>query len=283
MNKTITTILVVAVLLIGGILALNTSRESENSGTLFISVTDEAVDMETISEVSFEVDAVALRSSAEGQTWTEVSGGNESYNLLTLNETGQFKLYSQSNVAAGTYDEVRLTIGEVNVTTTDGTTSEAALPNDEMTFTGAVNISPDATSSVAFDVKADQSLHRTAEGEFVFAPVVEMTSQSNVAVNVDEENTVTTSGGTLEANVSVGMTVEGGSQANFVLDTSSGVEIEQGGTIRLLGTTQATSSANSTSSANAEANVNTETEADVEAGTDTEANATTSGQVELNL
>ncbi|MEX1027120.1 MAG: DUF4382 domain-containing protein [Candidatus Paceibacterota bacterium] len=232
MNKAITIIAVLAIVFLAGILLFGPDADDATRGTVYFSVTDVAADMGNVSEVTMTTDRVELHSATEG--WVTASTNSERFDLLALNASGENKLWAQANVAEGAYDQVRVTIDRIEVTTDDGETTEARLPSNQVTIDGAVSVNATATTSVLFDVKANQSLHLAADSSFVFAPVVEMESRSGAEVTVDANSgIVAISGGTIDANVTVGVDLAGESRVNFTLDADQAIEINTNGGINI--------------------------------------------------
>lgn len=261
MNKTITTIVVIAVLVVGGVLVFSSGdsgSQEDTTGTVYFSITDAAADMSTISEVEMNVDSVQLHSQSDG--WVDAGDDDKSFRLLELDANGETKLYTKADVAARTYDQIRLVVDGVQVSESENGTSsqETTLPSDEITITGNVVVEENATSSVTLDVMADQSLHVTDEGEYVFAPVISVESRSNATVTVGENDTVTVTGGNVTTDIVVGADVDGTMKSNFKLDSSSGINIGSGGTIEIIGTSTTTGSTDT------ETEVDSETQGEVD-------------------
>ncbi|MDO8626106.1 MAG: hypothetical protein Q7K39_01445 [Candidatus Magasanikbacteria bacterium] len=74
----------------------------------------------------------------------------------------------------------------------------------EMTKEGA-----DATNSVKLDFIADQSLHLTGNGKFIFAPVVKLESRSKADVQVGSDDSVAVSGDDVDSEATVSMDLKG--------------------------------------------------------------------------
>ena len=289
MNKVITIIAVLAIVFLGGVLIFNSSPENDatttgKTGAVLIAITDAAANMENISEITMSAQTVAVHSKTQG--WVRVSEAEKQYNLLALNSADETKLYARADIPAGSYNKVRMAIGDVTVTTEDGSTHEVLTPNSEITVDGAVEVSADATSTVTVDIKGDQSLHTTTDGSFVFAPVIEMEARSGANVSVDNQNRVQISGGDVTTNVSVGLDLNGTSKTNFRVDPNATIEVTADGTLQLsagsgnnTGSGSATGSAEGSVDAGVEADVDATTTIDTES-TDTDVDAEASGGME---
>ncbi len=207
-NSTIAWIVVAVIVVIGGIYLFsrnsstseydtstpenNTYDQQSNNGPqgrVVFSVTDAAVNMGTISEINMKVSKVEVHDSVNG--WATVSTTPHTYSLLTLNANKQVELLADAKIKTGTYDQVRLMVDSISVTTKSGVTSEAKVPSGELKINTKLMVNAGQTSSIKFDVLADKSIHSTGNGSYVFAPVVktETKSGSDVNVNVDASGT----------------------------------------------------------------------------------------------
>ena len=227
MNKTAGIIVVVIVLVLGAFLLMRDGDKTaqEETGKVYVAITDAAASLDNISEIRMTVSKVEMHSEAEG--WVTVSSDSRTFNLLELKSSGEFMLAGEADVAAGTYNQTRLMVDKIEVEKKDGTKSEAKLPSGELKIVGNVVVNADSDSSVTLDFLADQSLHATGRGEFIFAPVIKVESKSDATVTV-ENNVVMVSGGTVTTNTTLGADLDGSLKANFQLDTSGGVNIEDG-------------------------------------------------------
>ena len=144
MNKTIG-IIIALVVVIGGLyflMNLAPTTTDTNSGTLeqndivnsqgrvVFSITDAAVNMTTISEIAMKVNSVDIHSVENG--WITVSTTPRTYNLLELNDENKSELLADINTNIGTYNQVRLMIDSIDVTTKTGNTKEEKLPSGDL-------------------------------------------------------------------------------------------------------------------------------------------------------
>ena len=246
MNNKVIWIAVVLVVVLGGIYLVSrpamenaevAAPGSENEGEVargrvIFSVTDAAANMSTISEINMSVSRVDLHSVASG--WTTVSSSARSYELLKLNETSQSKILADIQAEAGVYDQVRLVVGATSVTNSAGAVREARMPSKDIIITTTMNVAANSTTSVNLDFLADKSLHTTADGEYVFAPVVKTESRSGATVNVDTAGTITVAGGRVDGSSTMGMDLDGSLKLNFELGASQRLDFTPaGGIIRI--------------------------------------------------
>jgi hypothetical protein len=226
--KTVTGVIIGAVLVVlitMGVLSYQKNNQKEDdSGTLFIGITDATADISDVNDIDLSVKKVEVHTSARG--WITASSNMKSYKLLSLNESGKTELYAETNISAGTYDKVRITLGDAVVKTKSKGDIKATLPSSYIVMDTGVIVKENASTSVKLDVLADQSLHMTAEGGYVFAPVVKAESRSNATVSVGSDNAVSVSGGTLDGSTSVGVDLSGMSKSNFRLETDNSLKVE---------------------------------------------------------
>lgn len=225
-------------------------------GKVFFALTDDAVDIKSVQAINVTITGIRMHSQAKG--WTTVSTQSQQYDLLKLKQSGAVALLAEASANEGTYDEVRLDIQKVMVTRA-GKAEEAKLPSNTLKLKSKVAVKGGQTSSVVFDVLADKSLHTTGSGKLIFAPVVKVESRSNTEVAVKQDNTVDVAQkGTVDANVTVGMDVNGETKENFVLDTKTEAKVEvDSGLIKVIPKGENESSVNITSKAASETAVKT--------------------------
>lgn len=210
-------------------------EKSGAQGSVVVSFTDATADIQNVNEVSLGVKKVEIYSQSKG--WVTVSSDQKQYQLLDLHAKGQAKVYTKANVAADTYSRARVTLSDVKVNTKTSGEKVASIPSKTITITGMVKVKADATSSLKFDVFADKSLHATAKGDYVFAPVVNMESRSDATVNTSADDTVVSSGGTVDANTNVGMDLDGSIKTDFQLDANIKLDVNASGNIGIINAT----------------------------------------------
>ncbi|MDO8510388.1 MAG: DUF4382 domain-containing protein [bacterium] len=209
--------------------------ETSTKGTIFFSVTDAAANMGAISSIMMTVDKVEMRSEAKG--WVTISESPKTFDLLELKSKSKTELLAKADVAADTYNQVRLHISKI-VVTESGQAKEAKIPSNELKLNSEIKVTSGTESSAKFDVMASESLHKTGKGEFIFAPVVKFESRSDANVEVGSDNSVTISGGDADDSVTVGMDINGEVKENFRLDINANLELD-GGIIKLDGKSKA--------------------------------------------
>lgn len=229
MNRTklLAVFALVAVVLLAGCVQAPTTTQ----GRAVFTIKDAAPDMGTVSSVKVTIDSVQVQSAAEG--WVTVSSTPQTYDLLKLKAEGSQALLADVNLKTGTYQQVRLMTSKVVVTDTSGD-HEAKLPSGELKIVGELTVNESSTSTATFDFIADESLHVTGNGDYIFAPVVKLETREKADVDVSSKANVKINGGTIKTNIKVGMDIDGniGVGLNISKDTKLSIE---GGKIKMGG------------------------------------------------
>lgn len=224
---TAVTIIILVILVIAGFWVFGNNPESEpaeGKGRLYVSVTDAAADMSTINEVELEIESIEVLSETKG--WTEVSSDSETYSLLELNADGSVVLHDTADLDPETFTKVRVMVGDVTVDSETEGEVEAVLPSGMITFDADVVVEEGEDSVLKLDFKADQSLHITGNGEFIFAPVVEAKTTSGAEVDIESGNKVKVTGGNMDTRTNIGVDLDGQTKVNFRLENTQGLELE---------------------------------------------------------
>ena len=187
--------------------------------------------MGAVSAIDMTVDKVEMHSEAQG--WVTVSETTKTFDLLEIKSKSRAELLAKAAVTADTYKQVRFHVKSI-IVTESGQKREAKIPSNEFRMNGVVKVVGNADTSAKFDVLADQSLHKTGNGEYIFAPVVKFESRSSATINVAADDTVTVMGGSTDENSKAGMDINGEVKVNFQLNLNSNLEIV-GGVIKVKG------------------------------------------------
>lgn len=205
----------VFILFLAGCTTSNTVNIDENdeglgqdsmSGQAVFGVTDAAANMGSVSEVTLVIDELSVHHTTEG--WVTVSSETQSYDLLELEAQGATQLLADANLAAGTYNQMRLHVQEVIVVDTEGE-HQATLPSDELRLQGRFTVEENSTTVVTFDFLADESLHVTGNGEYIMAPVIQLESRTDADVSMQSNNRIIVTGGSVETDSRIGMDING--------------------------------------------------------------------------
>jgi len=213
------------IIIVGWYLYRGMAQPTGPSGKLYMSISDASADIQSVNDIAMTVNKVELRNSAGA--WVTVSKTPKTVNLLTLKANGKAELAASADVAADTYDQVRASVSKVDVKTKSGTKA-AVLVSKTFTAPAKTVVRANEETHVDLDVEASNSLHTAAGGEFVFAPVILVTSRSGADVTVSSDNNVTASGGTLDASITVGTDISGETRVNARLSPNATLEIKGG-------------------------------------------------------
>lgn len=204
-------------------------QKNTSGGKVIISVTDAAASMQGVSSVQLTVDKIEMHSAAKG--WVTISNDTKQFDLLALKARGALSVAVNATVAAGTYNQVRLHVPKV-IVVKSGVTTEAKLPSNTLEINGTFSVTENTTTSIKFDFIADESLHVTGDGKFIFAPVVKTESRTKANVSITADGLVTVGGGSVENAETAGMDLHGAMQENFILETKGTLEINNNGDIQ---------------------------------------------------
>ncbi len=202
------------------------------AGNAVFAIADAAADMGSVTSVAITVDSIQV-SGASG--WTTVSSTSQTYDLLQLRASGNQVVLTNATLQSGTYDQVRLHIANVVVTDSQGQHT-AKLPSNDLKIVGQLVVDVNKTSAVTFDFIANESLHVTGNGMYIMAPVVHLTTKSDVDVDIRDDNTADIRNGRDVADEKVGMDINGNvgvglripDGVNLTIDNSGVIGIELG-------------------------------------------------------
>lgn len=260
-----TGIIVVILLVVGyfyfmGTNATSTPAAQNGTGKVYVTVSDASANVQDVNDVALTINKVELHSTTQG--WITVSTNPNTFNLLSLKASGKVELAGEADVPADTYDQVRATIGSVEVKTTNAGTKTAVLASNTLTISGTTVVDANESSHANLDVQTSDSLHTAIDGEFVFTPVVNFESQDNATVTLNSDNSVTATGGTVDASLMVGTDLSGATHVGAEISPNVQIQINAGIPVMVTGSTNVSGSgliniqSNTTSNVNTSGNVN---------------------------
>ncbi len=243
---------------------IKNNDNTEKTGSLYIGLTDYTADINNVNDINMSVNKVEVYSNTKG--WITLSSERKNYNLLELKASGKVEFYTNKNIEAGSYERVRVSLGDTIVKTKTKGDIKAVLPSNQIVMNTRININSNSDSYVKLDFLADKSLHMTADAKYVFAPVVKMETRSNTKVEVKSNKEIIVLGGKIDSNIEVGVDLDGSSKSNFNLKTDNTLKIESSidGALKFMLGGQTMSSNNldirDSESSNNSINVNTSSE-----------------------
>ncbi len=215
-----------------------TSTSSNNSGNAVggtgravFAITDAAANMNSISIVDITVNKIEAHSQTNG--WVTVSSTPQTYDLLQLKKRGSEVLLADSQLNSGTYDRVRLSVSNVAVIDTSGNSHSAKLPSDQIEITGGFDVVPNTNESISFDFITDQSLHVTGDGQYIFAPIIQLDTKDNATINIGGDNSIHIIGGSPRDSLKVGMDAAGNIGVGFNISDAQSLSIDSNGKIQI--------------------------------------------------
>jgi len=113
----------------------NDEINSSNKGSLKIFLTDAPFPSDDVSEVNIVIDEVSIRKSDDTGTaedesgWMKLPSEKEEFNLLNLQNGAVALLADTSEIAMGTYNEIRLHIVSAEVVLKTGETFDLKIPS----------------------------------------------------------------------------------------------------------------------------------------------------------
>ncbi len=180
--------------------------QSTRGGRAVFTMTDDAANMGAVTSVKITVDSVKVLS--EQGVWTQVSAKQQTYDLLKLKASGTQVLLADYNLTSGVYKQLRLSVSKVVVTDASGEHA-AKLPSGELKLVGKLAINDNSTSTAKFDFIADESLHMTGNGEYIFAPVIKLEIREKTTVDTESKDDVKIRGGKINEDVKLSMDIDG--------------------------------------------------------------------------
>lgn len=201
-----------------------TSPTASKTYPVVFAIKDAAANLGNLQSIFMTVSNVSILVPGKG--WVPVVNSQLTFDLLRLKEEGAPQFLGELNLPKGTYNQIRLVIDSV-VVSQNNISKTAKLPSGEMKIVTNVVVEENRSSGVVLDFKADKSLHVTGNGEYIFAPVIHLTSSRGVQVQKLGKK-VELVGGVGDFTGNVGMDENGDTHANASIDPNAKVEIAKG-------------------------------------------------------
>lgn len=201
-------------------------------GDVVFAITDAAANMGEVTAMEMTVNQIRVR--AESGEWTTVSNETQTFDLLQLREMNMVQLMTQVQLQERNYDMVELNVSQVRVTNGSGTHT-AMMINNRLQMECMLEVQTQTMATVNFDFIADESLHETTGGQYVFAPVVAVQTRTQAEVQVRNNNEVDISGGTVRTNAEIGMNISGEMGQGLQIQTNAQLQISAGNVIQIGG------------------------------------------------
>jgi len=196
------------------------------NGRVVMTVTDAAVNMNSITSIMITVDKVELHSDPNG--WTDVSTVQHTYDLLALKKTGNNALLADLSLAPARYDQIRLDVSSVTIIDANGS-HDAKLPSNALRLNGEIVVLSNKTATASFDFIADQSVFTTDKGQYIFAPVIQLETRTDGGADTTQSDNVILTDGLVQTSSRVGMDTLGNLVVSGTLPPY--LQIDENGTI----------------------------------------------------
>ena len=199
--------LLVVVLISSALYGTGIFNSSTAHGKAIFAISDAAADMGSVSSIIVTIDSIEVKNT-EDNGWQTASSDIQTYDLLRLKNEGAIGLLAETDLDEGIYDQIRLNISDVTVVDANGS-HEAILPSTTVQLKGHLEVEKDKTTTANFDFIADQSLHLTGKGTYIFAPVIQLEIRNDAQVQRTAENHVNITAGRTTTDIRLGMDIEG--------------------------------------------------------------------------
>jgi hypothetical protein len=249
MVVTVVAILAMLVILIAG---CATPEIAQAKGTLQIMVTD-APPEEEVTSINVTVESVEVHKAAAQQEqqqsatnstneeagWLplDILEGKETFELLQIQ--GIEEVLAVTELEAGNYTQIRMTISNVQVRLGDRDPQDVTLPSGKLKFIHPFDIVEGQITALLFDFDAEKSVNVTGSGKIIVKPVIKLSvtkpqtiepgtkhvkiatpSLPNGAVGVSYNATLTAEGGATPYTWSIN---KGTLPAELNLDSGTGI------------------------------------------------------------
>lgn len=222
------------------ITACTSRTSSPGDSMLYVSMSDPGNALDGVTSILLTVSAVSIHNQ-DSDAWIELTTTEQTLDLMQLKVQETKELLTAANLPDGKYNQVRLDISKVLVTS-NGEAQEAKLPSNTL----KINIDLQMANSTAvlnFDVMANASLHKTGNGKIIMAPVINVETYKdadvektgkNIEVKTQKAKTTEEIGMDEKGNVGKGVKIN--PDTELEIDTSGKVQ-KKSATIPPTGTT----------------------------------------------
>jgi len=181
----------------------------------------------------------ATNSTDEEAGWLplDILEGKETFDLLQIQ--GIEEVLAVTELEAGNYTQIKMTISNVQVKLGDGDLQDVTLPSGKLKFIRPFDIVEGQTTALLFDFDAEKSVNVTGSGKIIVKPVIKLSvtkpqtiepgtahvkiatpSLPNGAVGVSYNATLTADGGATPYTWSIN---KGTLPAGLSLDSGTGI------------------------------------------------------------
>jgi len=147
-----------------------------NAGRVEVRVTD-APPNQDVTSVNVTVSSVEISQSGDttgsNGGWTTMKlVGPSTFDLLQVQ--GLEQVLSTSDLAPGTYNQIRMDVTKIEVTLKGQQPQEVKLPSGKLRFVQPFDVVAGKTTVLLFDFDAMKSVNITGNGKIIFKPVIRL-------------------------------------------------------------------------------------------------------------
>jgi len=164
-----------ALLVFGGCTSDNNPSTADGKGTMQVSMVDAPAS--AYDSIVVVVTEVSVHSNTSSESWITLSNETKTYNLLSL-VNGVEAVMGQTQLSAGTYSQLRLTLGDSCWVYASGVKIALKIPSTEIKLNINAQITANATYKIVLDFDATRSLVTTAGG-LIMKPVIRVLTTSS--------------------------------------------------------------------------------------------------------
>ncbi|HLC73586.1 MAG TPA: DUF4382 domain-containing protein [Candidatus Nanoarchaeia archaeon] len=175
-------------------------------GRIIFAIKDVAADMNTITSVDVTIDQIEVHNSEKG--WTTISSTPMTFDLLQLKQEDVAMLMANVEIEEGSYQQIRILMSNILIRDEAGL-KNAKLPSGELKIVGDLVVNSNSISTVVLDFVADESIHLTSSGKYIFAPVINFEIREDANTDIDEKGIVKIENGNVNTNTKIGMDASG--------------------------------------------------------------------------
>ncbi len=202
------------------------------TGNAVFTISDAAADVGAVTKAELTVESIQARTQAGA--WVTVSSQSRTYDLMALRANGTAMLMAQADMAAGTYDRIRLNASQCVVTNSQGS-YQCVMPSSVFEMEASFEVQTDTIASINADFLLDESLHVASDGQYVFAPVVQLEARNNAQVQIQANNQLVISGGQVATSAKFGMNIQGQMGVGLGIHMDSIIDISGSGGLSIGG------------------------------------------------
>jgi hypothetical protein len=200
-------------------------------GRVIFTIRDEAAFSGNLERISLTVKELTLLGPSGSVTLTNIP---RTFNVLALYKEGKAALLIDTALPHGTYNQIKLVLGSIEIVETGSTPKIALLPANEITVPAKLEVNSGQIAVAEYDFILSDSLHKSTDGTFLFFPVVKIRTLSNVSdVQITRnasinETVIDVFDGVLKYTAVLGMDEKGVLKQNFKFGQYSQFEVVDG-------------------------------------------------------